>query len=583
MSGKSSRLVIVFGLVFTVIVLALLVKTGETKPSEPQEQPIASEQLTIKVTPYGPSQAEVDAAVARVTQSSQVQSLLSGTKYRQLDLEYIDAERKDGVTPPPSKFRVVYYDYTNDRTIVAESGFDSKETITAREEYRNPVPTDEEFNEALSVVERDSRFAADLSSRALRSFQPMPPVTVLDGTTERLVNVGLRGTSRNEIVGVSLRRNIVVRYDKNAPPQSKSTEGSCGPSSAGQPTTSQNTAGQATVTIQAPDMSTLWEMLVVRPSASSGTRKSGIEIRDVKYKGKSVLKRGHVPVLNVQYTPQTCGPYRDWQWQEEQFVAPDAGATNPAPGIRVLAAGQQATTILDTGVDAGNFRGVAIYTQNTQYGAEVVMVTELQAGWYRYLNEWRFAADGTIRPRYGFGATNNSCVCDVHNHHAYWRFDFDIVQPNNKVFQVERGRKFLQPIGTELMRLRNFQTNRSLVIQNSAGNEAYSIVPGKLDGVTDTFGVSDFWVLRYKSVVGGTAVQNEIDDGETCVNCTNTTAPIRINPFINGESTVDQDLVIWYGAHFIHNDGANLLDPNRSPEVLSGSHVVGPDLRPIRW
>jgi hypothetical protein len=84
-------------------------------------------------------------------------------------------------------------------------------------------------------------------------------------------------------------------------------------------------------------------------------------------------------------------------------------------------------------------------------------------------------------------------------------------------------------------------------------------------------------------VVGGTPVQNEIDDGETCVNCTNTTAPIRINPFINGESVVDQDVVVWYGAHFIHNDGQNLLDPDRYGLVLSGSHVVGPDIRPVRW
>jgi hypothetical protein len=293
------------------------------------------------------------------------------------------------------------------------------------------------------------------------------------------------------------------------------------------------------------------------------------------------LKRGHVPVLNVQYTPATCGPYRDWQWQEGQFATPAAGNNDVAPGIRILPAGEVATTILETAVDSGNFRGVAIYVQNTQYGPEAVLVTELQAGWYRYLNEWRFATDGTIRPRYGFGATNNSCVCDVHNHHAYWRFDFDIVQANNRVYQVERGRKFLQPLGTELTQVRNIATNRSLLIQNSTGNAAYTIVPGRVDGLVDTFGVSDFWVLRYKT--GATPVAAELDDGETCVNCTNTSAPIRINPYLTGESIVDQDLVVWYGAHFIHSDGANLLDPNRSPEILSGSHVVGPDLRPVRW
>ncbi len=90
------------------------------------------------------------------------------------------------------------------------------------------------------------------------------------------------------------------------------------------------------------------------------------------------------------------------------------------------------------------------------------------------------------------------------------------------------------------------------------------------------------WVLRYKNVVGGNPFANELDDGYTGVGGGLATA-ININPFINGESLVDQDVVVWYGAHFVHADGANLLNPERSPLILSGTHVVGPDLRPIRW
>ncbi len=89
--------------------------------------------------------------------------------------------------------------------------------------------------------------------------------------------------------------------------------------------------------------------------------------------------------------------------------------------------------------------------------------------------------------------------------------------------------------------------------------------------------------MRYKNVVGGTFRQNEIDDGVNCVDCPGLTGAIQIDPFINAESVIDQDVVVWYGAHFIHNDGGNLVDSNRSPEVLTGSHVVGPDLRPVRW
>ena len=576
MSGKPYRLFTVFFVMLGISVSPLLAKESPSRRSKKDGS------LIIRAAAWGPTQADVDAAAKRVERSTEVQSFLNGARYRLLSVEYIDQAKSES-SRPPTRFRVVFYDYTNDRAIVAEADFAGRDPVTAREEYSDPLPNDAEFNEALAILRKDSRYSTELASGAMRSYQPMPPTTILDGTVERLVNVGLRGSgTRNEIVGVSIKRGEVVRYEGNAPPQSRSVEGSCGPASAGQTTTSNGTAGSATLTVlDQTTMATLWQMLVVRPSASSGTRKSGIEVRDVKYRGKSVLKRGHVPVLNVQYNPSTCGPYRDWQWQEDMFAAADAGANDVAPGIRVLATGQIATTALETGNDTGNYRGVAIYTQNTQYGPEVILVTELQAGWYRYIMEWRFAYDGTIRPRYGFGATNNSCVCDVHNHHAYWRFDFDVAQVNNKVFQVERGRKFLQPLSTELMRNRNVATNRSLLIQNATGNEAYALVPGQLDGPADVFGVSDFWVLRYKEVIGGTALQNEIDDGFN--QTTSTNAFIQINPFINGESIVGQDVVVWYGGHFIHSDGANLLDPNRSPEVISGAHVIGPDLRPVQW
>ncbi|MEP6925091.1 MAG: hypothetical protein ABI954_11550, partial [Pyrinomonadaceae bacterium] len=64
----------------------------------------------------------------------------------------------------------------------------------------------------------------------------------------------------------------------------------------------------------------------------------------------------------------------------------------------------------------------------------------------------------------------------------------------------------------------------------------------------------------------------------------NTSTAINLNPWINNESLVNQDLVVWYGAHYVHSDGSNLLNPDRSGKfVISGSHVVGPDIRPIRW
>lgn len=528
--------------------------------------------LSIKVVPLGPSQEVLDAAKMRAEKSPAVQALIKGTKYRTIYF---------GLTDNEARFQATIYDYTNDRTLVAEGDLAGREAVTVREEAFQPIPSDEEFDEAVAILRNDSRFTSLFKDKLIASFRPMPDITVLDGTKERLVNVGLdsRDGNRNEVVSISLARGVVIRYESGAPLTSRAAPEGCGIASAAQSTTGAGTSGQFNLTVSdGKGGPAIWEMTVLRPSASSGTRRSGIEVRDVKYKSKLVMKRGHAPVLNVKYTNNECGPYRDWQYQEDMFQTPISGISDPAPGIRVVNPPGIATTALESGTDFGNFKGVAIYNQDVGFGEETVLITELQAGWYRYIMEWRFAPDGTIRPRFGFGATDNSCVCFVHHHHVYWRFDMDVVNTTNRVFQGERGRKFLKPLTTELFMNKNTATNRKIYVQNSSGNEAYEIVPSINDGVVDAFGVHDLWVLRYKFVSGGSALQNEFDDGFN--QTTSANAFIQIDPFVNGESIVDQDVVVWYGGHFLHSDFANRPG---SPEVLGTSHVVGPDLRPVRW
>src|SRR5829696_1930555 len=128
MSRKSSSVVAVLFLVLGVLTTSMF-SYGPSIRRSKKEEP-----LIIKVTPFGPSQAQVDAAIARVTRSSAVQSILQGTKFRQLDLEYIEVDNKSGPTRAPERFRVVYYDYTNDRTIVAEADLAGADSVVAREE-----------------------------------------------------------------------------------------------------------------------------------------------------------------------------------------------------------------------------------------------------------------------------------------------------------------------------------------------------------------------------------------------------------------------------------------------------------------
>jgi hypothetical protein len=551
-----------FKAIFLLICLAatFVFASENTKTSRKKR---AEQSVEISVKPIGPTQEMIDAATKRVERSKSVISELSGTKYRVISFEYIDSNE-----PMPTRFKVVLFDYTNNRTFVATSDFAATEPVNIRQEDFIPFISSEEIEEAMRIVSNNAEFADLIKSGKSKVFEPMPPITMADG--ERLVNIGITGETQNKIIGVSFKNNSLVRYENDAPPTSQSSPEACGIPNGGQGSTGRGVAGQYQMTISTASSGgeetiPLWEMLVNRPSSSSGGQGSGIDISNVKYRGKSVMKRGHAPVLNVQYVNNTCGPFLDWQYAEGFFDAPAAGATDPAPGIRILASGLKAKTALDSGVDFGNFQGVAIYTE----GSETIMVTEMNAGWYRYIMEWRFDNNGTIRPRYGFGATDNSCVCTVHMHHVYWRFDFDIVNPNNNIFQVERGRKFLKPITNEVAIKRSYQLNRSLLIQNASGDEAYSITPSISDGVADTFGGGDFWVLK-------TAVNN----GE--LGLTSGSA-INMTPYLNNESVTNQDLTVWYATHFIHSDGSNLLNPDRSGLALSGSHVQGPNLRPVRW
>lgn len=551
-----------------------------TNAAAPKRGP---KKLSIKVVPWGPSQADVDAARQRSAASDVVRRELKGANYREVGFEYLyDASETKRQSPrPPTRFRVAYYNYTTDMTLYAEGDFAGNQPITAVWANDNPGVSTAETAAAFGLVDQDAQYRGRRDAKSIEYFEAMPPTTVVYG--ERLVNVGILDpkTGENHIVGVSFKNNKVVRYENNAPPAATAAPEACGVQSAGQIPTGPGVAGQATLTVNDNSGNPLWEMLVIRPSASSGWNfeRSGLEIRDVKYKGKMVLKRGHVPVLNVKYVA-TCGPYRDWQYAENYFNAPEAGSQNPAPGIRVLAAGQVATTVVDTRNDLGNFQGVAIYTQNTENGPEVVLVTEMSAGWYRYIMEWRFATDGTIRPRYGFGSISDGCVCIQRTHHVYWRFDFDVVNSSNKVYLMERGRRFRQLISTESMFFKRPGVSRGLLIQNASGDEAYQLVPGLNDGrviddngnLVDTFGAGDFWLMQFK---GTAAAPDELDDPNP-----NDEPPANLSPWVNGESMVNQDVVVWYAAHQVRQDDSSRVS---SPQVISGVHVVGPTLRPVLW
>nr|MDQ3643173.1 hypothetical protein [Actinomycetota bacterium] len=245
-----------------------------------------------------------------------------------------------------------------------------------------------------------------------------------------------------------------------------------------------------------------------------------------------------------------------WCHEEAAFVAE---GEDPVPGFRVCAT--RPGTILETATDGGDFRGVALWLD----GEELVIVSQLEAGPYRYVNEWRLGADGTIRPRLGCSASTNSVTCKPHVHHAYWRLDFDILAPGSNVLREFndppiRGETRWHFMRFEVKRPRDPDHGRYWLVRHDRDGREYSIVPGPEDGTADEFGAGDIWVLAYSP--------DEMDDGQGFTT-DRAMARAGLDRFVSGEPVHSEDVVLWYAVHVSHPG--------------TGIDRVGPDLVPGHW
>jgi hypothetical protein len=318
-----------------------------------------------------------------------------------------------------------------------------------------------------------------------------------------------------------------------------------------------------------PDANPVWQFCWLRAPDSSGSNGSGLEIRNVYYNGHLVLKRGHVPMLNVEYTQTSCGCicYRDWEDQQDYFhadniITPHVYAEPTAPAITVCDAGGGSDVC--TQGQANCFDGVAA----EKFADPLVLTTQFEAGWYRYAMRWKFYMDGRIQPTFGFSAVSSGCVSCTHKHHAYWRLDFDIDAATPNV--VTEGPNPSQPpppghggprprlvaLPNETMRVVNYP-GITWSVTNPNTRRGYRLVPGIETALpADQFSEGDLWALAYHA--------NELDDGHGLGNC-----PVDFGPWMNNES-LNGDVVLWYRSGWLHV-GGDLADCDQ----------VGPTLYPV--
>lgn len=538
---------------------------GSDKPisqekSVSQDKPVSQDnsngnvgEHTFSVARWGPSQETIDAARAAVLKSPAVVKRLAGARSRLISFNFTEAPKINGNIMPAEGYRAILFDYTRNLSYSATGRFESSAVQVAPNSIQ-PIPSDEEFDAAVAVLKRDPKFGPGIEDGSLSVYAPMPPLidgSLPVGSVNRTLAVGLQAKdgAESEIVGVDMITEAIGHYSSGAPAASIATPDSCGVGSSGG---GSSASGQYNLIISRAGVE-IWNLVVVTPSSSSGgphNNGSGIEILNVNYRGQRVLTQGHMPILNVQYD-RSCGPYRDWLNSQSNFTANGADL---APGVRLCSSPPQ--TILESGTDAGNFSGVAVWDDREN----VKLVAEMSAGWYRYLMEWNFTDDGIIRPRFGFGSTSSSCVCINRNHHAYWRLDFDIagVTTNTVTEHSPAGNAMISKEG---MMPRIYGQAQTWTITNSTSLQSCTIIPGLHDSNYDKYGAGDFWVLVKHP--------GQIDDGASCTS--GCTTSINIGQFVDGENTANADIVVWYGAHCNRFDASN-------PLSLIGDHVLGPDI-----
>jgi hypothetical protein len=526
---------------------------GFDKPTS-QEKPTSAGTHTFTLTKWGPSQETIDASRASLLRNPSVLKRLGGSRFRLISFQFIDGGKVDGNIVPPEGYRAILFDYTHNLSYSATGRFESP-IVQVAPNLIQPIPSDEEFDAAVAVVSRNPKYGAGIADGTLSVYNPMPPLvdgSLPVGKVNRTLAVGLQSSdgSQSQILGVDMITDAIITYPANAPEASVATPDSCGVASQ---SGGSSASGQYNLIISRAGVE-IWNLVVVTPSISSGgihNNGSGLEVLNVNYRGTRILTRGHMPILNVKYDGG-CGPYRDWLNSQSNFTA---NGSDLATGIRLCTSPPQ--TILESGTDAGNFSGVAIWDDHEN----VELVAEMSAGWYRYLMEWNFSDDGVIRPRFGFGSTSSSCVCINRIHHAYWRFDFDIAGAAGNSVTERSPVNGPLVLDKEGMRPRLFGQNQTWTITSSLSPLSCTIVPGPHDSNYDKYGTGDVWILANHS--------NEIDDGVNCTSGCSTS--ININPFVNGESTSNADIVVWYGAHCNRFDASN-------PLKLIGDHVLGPDI-----
>jgi hypothetical protein len=284
---------------------------------------------------------------------------------------------------------------------------------------------------------------------------------------------------------------------------------------------------------------------------------SGLELIHVRRNGKSVLARASLGSMRVDYEPGSChdSPFADlisydkllpYEWWRVDWGRSYWSVQHNWCGDKEC--------IRQFNVDGVEWLELG------------VLGTE---GNYLIYQAWYLSSDGRIMARvYSKGVQCNNAT---HKHHPYWRFDFDVGQrDHNTVYEYNEpkgpiiysctdgrcGGGKLTPYSVERDAVKDITTNRMWFVKDNLTGDGVWLVPGHVNGRDD--GESDAFSNRD---VSARAYHEDEEKGPWP---THHDGEYELEYYGRSEGSspepiLDSDVVLWYSAHFKHDEGPDSI------------------------
>ncbi len=459
------------------------------------------------------------------------------------------------------RFTATIQDMDTGRLLQADGRFDELDYSTLNHTAWQRPPHEDEFGWAVDLLREDPSFGPALESGELQPYRPMPPLASFydaDGNVDRAVAVGLRSTAgEHRIVGVRTLDGEIIPEPPGVPAPSTDD---CGapPEPSGAAVAG---ARQARVKVWQGDM-LLWDLVVVRPSASSGTNGSGIELRTVDFLGARVLQRAHLPIINVEFGEEgvAAGCARG-----RAPLGPRGGGVRGRgrrPGRRLPALHCGAADHPGDGHRRRRLPGRGPVGRRRRprarqpVGGGPLPVRQRVAAPCRRHHPAPAGVLGGHQLRH-LQAPRPPRVLAARLRHPGPRVE--------RAARVQRPRHpGRDPLALHALRGQAAEGPRRTTATGWCATTATAASTGSCpaphDGTANEFGAGDVWVLRYSP--------DEMDDGQGY-----TTDPALaragLDRLVSGEPVHSEDVVLWYGVHVSH--------PGDEVER------VGPDLVAGHW